>query len=208
MKKLLFSMLGCYLLSFAVFYPMAHGESHSNHPTNMENHKNKEEWQAAVKEKMEELIKLGYSKHDIFHALKLSKEADIEAGEILAYHKNSKSWEETANHFGVDPAKVKHHHEWKKQQLYLEKNKDKVMPYLATYLNKEEAELNRYLEDGTKLHTLVKASIVSKLAGVELKEVLRKKEDGQSFRDIAKELKLEKTDLMMEMKKLKKAIDE
>lgn len=207
MKKLVFSLVTCLLLSTVGAYSLVHAEDHANHPANMEHHKHKKEWEAGEKEKMEELIKLGYSKHDIFVALKLSKEANVEAEEILAFHQNSKSWQETATHFGLDPTKVKHHYDWKKHQLYLEKNKDKVMPYLATYLGKEEAELNGYLEDGAKLHTLVKASIVSKLAEVELKEVLKKKEDGQSFRDIAKEYKLEKADLMMEMKKLKDAID-
>jgi uncharacterized protein (DUF433 family) len=186
---------------------LANAEAHTNPPANMKHHKHKAEWEAGKKEKVEELIKLGYSKHDIYLALKLSKETKIEAEEILAFHQNNKSWQETATYFGVDPTKVIHHHDWKKHHLYLEKNKDKVMPYLATYLGKEEAELHGYLEDGAKLHTLVKASIVSKLAGVKLNEVLKKKEDGQSFRDIAKEYKLKKADLIMEMKKLKDAID-
>ncbi|MBM7620850.1 hypothetical protein JOC95_002705 [Bacillus tianshenii] len=207
MKRFGFCLTACLLLTTVGTYSLAHAEDHTNHPADMEHHKHKMEWDAGEKEKVEELIKLGYSKHDIFVAMKLSKEAKVEAQEILAFHQNSKSWQQTATHFGVDPTKIKHHHDWKKHHLYLEKNKEKVMPYLATYLGKEEAELNGYLEEGAKLHTLVKASIVSKLAGVELKEVLKKKEDGQSFRDIAKEYKLEKQDLMMEMKKLKDAIE-
>ncbi len=183
-------------------------EATSHHTYHGDKHEHPMEWEEADKEKAAELIKLGYDKHDIFHALKLSQLANVEVEKILAYYKENKSWEETAAHFGVDKAKVNHHHNWKKHKKYLEENKDKVLPYLASYLNKDEAELTNYLEEGAKLHTLVKASILSKLAGIEIKEILAKSENGQTFREIAEEYKIEKADMFKEMKKLKQAIEE
>lgn len=205
MKKIVFFIVSCGLLmGLGLVSPVEATSHHMNHE---ENHHHSKEWNAADKEKVTELIKLGYEKHDIFHALKLSKLANVEAEKILAYYKENKSWKETAEHFGIDKSQLHHHHKWKKHYKFLEENKEKVVPYLASYLNKEEAELTVYLEDGAKLHTLVKASILSKLAGLEIEEILAKSENGQSFRDIAKELKIEKTDMIREMKKLKKAIE-
>ncbi|TYS64570.1 hypothetical protein FZC76_18600 [Sutcliffiella horikoshii] len=99
-----------------------------------------------------------------------------------------------------------HYRHWKKYNEYLEQNKDKVIPYLSDYLNKEQPEIEKLLQNGAELHTLVKASILSKLGKVDLKEILTKKENGQSFKDIAKELNVKKEDIYTEMKKMKETI--
>ena len=33
-----------------------------------------------------------------------------EIKDVLAYYKQNKSWEKTAEHFGIDPSKLKKHH--------------------------------------------------------------------------------------------------
>lgn len=99
-----------------------------------------------------------------------------------------------------------HHRHWKKYNEYLEQNKDKIVPYLSTYLNKEQPELEKLLQNGSELHTLVKASILSKLGKVDVTEIIAKKESGQSFKEIAKELNVNKEDIYTEMKKMKEKI--
>ncbi|MEA3322376.1 MAG: hypothetical protein U9Q88_20460 [Bacillota bacterium] len=99
-----------------------------------------------------------------------------------------------------------HYRHWKKYNEYLEQNKEKVIPYLSNYLNKEQPELEKLLQNGAELHTLVKASILSKLGKVDVTEILTKKENGQSFKDIAKELNVDKEDIYTEMKKMKETI--
>ncbi len=171
-------------------------------------HELEQGWKSADQGKIAELEKLGYDKHDIYHAIKISKIAKQDPEIVLTFYKKNRSWKETAKHFGVDPNEIKHHRHWKKHKEYLEKNKDKVMLNLASYLNKEETELNLHLKEGVSLHTLVKASVLSKLSDVELEEILAKKENGQSFREISKELNVEKKDIIIEIKKLKQAIEE
>jgi predicted DNA-binding protein YlxM (UPF0122 family) len=190
-------------LGFNAFVSNAAAPNGVNHP-----HSHHKEWSKGEKEQILELKKQGYDKHDIFQALHLAKLTNKDAEVILAHFKDTKSWESTAQHFGVAPAQLKHHHphHWKKYNAYLEKNKDKLVPYLAEYLNKDQREINGYLQDGTRMHTMVKASVLAKLSNTEVTEILTKKQNGKSFRKIADELDIEKEAIYSEIKKMKKAI--
>ncbi len=61
-------------------------------------------------EEMQSLEKLGYNKHEIWKAAHIARISKKETKDVLAYYKQNKSWEKTAQHFGVDPSKLKKHH--------------------------------------------------------------------------------------------------
>ena len=61
-------------------------------------------------EEMQSLEKLGYNKHEIWKATHIARISNKEIKDVLAYYKQNKSWEKTAEHFGVDPSKLKKHH--------------------------------------------------------------------------------------------------
>ncbi|KMJ57991.1 hypothetical protein AB685_14285 [Bacillus sp. LL01] len=203
MKKLLcWTLITVLLCSGSIIAAPTVLASHDQH------HSHHKEWSKEDKDKFKQLEKDGYKKHDIFHAMHLAKLANKDVEEILKYYKQSQSWEATAEHFNVeaDLLKKHHHRHSKRYNEYLEQNKDKIVPYLSTYLNKDQADLEKYLNEGTKMHTLVKASILSKLADVDIADILAKKENGQSFKEIAEELNVDKEEIFTEIKKLKETI--
>ena len=61
-------------------------------------------------EEMQSLEKLGYNKHEIWKVAHIARISNKEIKDVLAYYKQNKSWEKTAEHFGVDPSKLKKHH--------------------------------------------------------------------------------------------------
>ncbi|GLB58747.1 hypothetical protein [Cytobacillus sp. NCCP-133] len=143
----------------------------------------------------------GFSKKEIFIAAHIAKFSKQKIEEVLDYYKkNDSSWEKTAQHYGVDLEKMKkHHHHMDK---FLEKNKDAVLQNVSKYSDNNTQELQGYLEKGISLRSLVSCAAMAKAANKDLADVMKMKEQGKSFHEIKKELKLNKEQIHNEMKKI------
>lgn len=149
-----------------------------------------------------ELIKKGYTRHEIMKAhfiSKHSKEKNLE--EILIAYKKNQSWKETANSFGVDLEKIKQEHV-KKQQKFYNQNKTKIIQYLAAYTGKSPAELEKYLKEDIDLHFLIVSAAISKVSNKDLDQIIQYKKDGKNFKEMMTMLKLDEKTVFEEAKKL------
>ena len=91
-------------------------------------------------EEMQSLEKLGYNKHEIWkaaHIARMSKKIK----DVLAYYKQNKSWEKTAEHFGVDPSKLKKHHMNKETKKALLQELANMQNLHQTGYNKNEKNI-------------------------------------------------------------------
>lgn len=140
-------------------------------------------------DKMENLIKQGYTKKEIFIALHMSKKANFEIDEILSYYtKSNKSWEATAKHFGINFEEFKR---FKKMNCeFFKKNQTAIIQVLADYLDKKPEEINAYIKDGISLRFLVAAAAISELSDKSIEEIIKLKQQGQSLQEISQTLQL------------------
>ncbi|KYD00099.1 hypothetical protein [Heyndrickxia sporothermodurans] len=152
------------------------------------------------------LMKKGYTKQDIFKAYFIAKHAKekLDAETILKVYKQKQSWEETAKYFNVDIEKIKKAHFEKHKQFY-EKNKTKIIQYLATYTGKSPTELDKYLKD-VDLHFLIVAAAISKKSNTDLSQIIKDKKEGKQLKEIISKEKLDPKSVFDEAKNIHKGI--
>ncbi|MED3649824.1 hypothetical protein [Heyndrickxia sporothermodurans] len=157
-------------------------------------------------QEINDLIKKGYTKRDIFKAYFIAKHAkeklDVET--ILKVYKQKQSWEETAKYFKVDFEKIKKEHFEKHKQFY-KKNKTQIIQYLATYTGKSPKELDTYLKD-VDLHFLVVAAAISKKSNTDLNQIIQYKKEGKHLKEIISIEKLDPKSVFNEAKNIHKGI--
>lgn len=157
-------------------------------------------------QEINDLIKKGYSKQDIFKAYFIAKHAkeklDVET--VLKVYKQKQSWGATAKYFKVDIEKIKKAHFEKHKQFY-EKNKTKIIQYLATYTGKSPSELDKYLKD-VDLHFLIVAAAISKKSNTDLSQIIQDKKEGKHLKEIISKKKLDPESVFDEAKNIHKGI--
>ncbi len=153
-------------------------------------------------EEMQSLEKLGYNKHEIWKAAHIARISNKEIKDVLAYYKQNKSWEKTAEHFGVDPSKLKKHHMSKE-------TKQALLQQLATMQKSTPDQLKQKMKEyNIKLRHLTVLTIISQKSNTPLDDVLKMKKDGMDIKQIAEKLNVKREDIRAEMMKLVKSIKE
>ncbi len=153
-------------------------------------------------EEMQSLEKLGYNKHEIWKAAHIARISKQEIKGILSYYKQNKSWEKTAEHFGVDPSKLKKHHMSKE-------TKQALLQQLATMQKSTPDQLKQKMREyNIKLRHLTVLTIISQKSNTPLDDVLKMKKDGMDIKQIAEKLNVKREDIRAEMLKLVKSIKE
>ncbi|MFD1019157.1 hypothetical protein [Thalassobacillus hwangdonensis] len=177
--------------------------SHADHHTTVhgEMHENKAEFH----EQFRDLVKQGYTKKDIVRAFHIAKKSGEDVEEILKHHKETQSWEKTAEHYGVDLEKMKEEYR-AKREAFIEDHKDAIMSQLSEYTGKTEKELNELIESGVPISFLVKASIVSKVAETDFDKLVAAKRKGKSFKEMTEDLNIDQEALHKEMKEFMKEV--
>lgn len=133
-------------------------------------------------EEMQSLEKLGYNKHEIWKAAHIARISNKEIKDVLAYYKQNKSWEKTAEHFGVDPSKLKKHHMNKE-------TKQALLQQLATMQKSTPDQLKQKMKEyNIKLRHLTVLTIISQKSNTPLDDVLKMKKDGMDIKQIAEKL--------------------
>ncbi|PFZ24099.1 hypothetical protein COM22_24955 [Bacillus wiedmannii] len=195
-KKIIVSMTMAALLCGISTFPTSASATTPKEVTLHHHHK------PISEEEMQSLEKLGYNKHAIWKAAHIAKMSKKKIKDVLAYYKQNKSWEKTAQHFGVDPSKLKKHHmnkETKKALLQELANMQKATP---DGLKQKMKEYNIGLRQLTVL------TIISQKSNTPLDDVLKMKRDGMDIKQIAEKLNVKKEDIRAEMIKLVKSIKE
>ncbi len=153
-------------------------------------------------EEMQSLEKLGYNKHEIWKAAHIARMSKKEIKDVLAYYKQNKSWEKTAEHFGVDPSKLKKHHMNKE-------TKKALLQQLATMQKSTPDVLKQKMKEyNIGLRQLTVLTIIAQKSNTPLDDVLKMKKDGMDMKQIAEKLNVKKEDIRAEMIKLVKSIKE
>ncbi|PEB44313.1 hypothetical protein CN971_13675 [Bacillus thuringiensis] len=153
-------------------------------------------------EEMQSLEKLGYNKHEIWKAAHIARISRQEIKGVLSYYKQNKSWEKTAEHFGVDPSKLKKHHMSKE-------TKQALLQQLATMQKSTPDQLKQKMKEyNIKLRHLTVLTIISQESNTPLDDVLKMKKDGMDIKQIAEKLNVKREDIRAEMLKLVKSIKE
>ncbi|MBS9804212.1 hypothetical protein J4052_14760 [Bacillus toyonensis] len=153
-------------------------------------------------EEMQSLEKLGYNKHEIWRAAHIARISKKEIKDVLSYYKQNKSWEKTAEHFGVDPSKLKKHHMSKE-------TKQALLQQLATMQKSTPDQLKQKMKEyNIKLRHLTVLTIISQKSNTPLDDVLKMKKDGMDIKQIAEKLNVKREDIRAEMMKLVKSIKE
>ncbi|EOQ18221.1 hypothetical protein [Bacillus cereus] len=153
-------------------------------------------------EEVQSLEKLGYNKHEIWKAAHIARISNKEIKDVLAYYKQNKSWEKTAEHFGIDPSKLKKHHMNKE-------TKQALLQQLATMQKSTPDQLKQKMKEyNTKLRHLTVLTIISQKSNTPLDDVLKMKKDGMDIKQIAEKLNVKREDIRAEMMKLVKSIKE
>ncbi|MCF6411195.1 hypothetical protein [Pseudalkalibacillus salsuginis] len=149
------------------------------------------------------LLEKGHSKEDVFQAAHIARLSKKRIEEVLTYYKKSKSWEQTAEHFGVSPEKVAEHRaKWKAHKKQFEQHKEEILGFLEKYTNKDVSELKGYLKEDVRLHHLVKAAVVAKLSDKDLKAVIQYKKQGHSREEMMNHFNVNHDEMDAEMKKV------
>lgn len=152
------------------------------------------------------LSKEGYSKEDIYKAAHIAKFSDKKIDDVLkTYKDNNSSWEKTAKHYGFDFKKLKKkcHDE---REKFLEEHKEEVIENVAEYTGKTEEEIEKWVTEGISLRFIVGAAVMSKAGNKDLAELIQHKKEGQSYRDIKKNLNIDHKVMHKEMMNLIKMI--
>lgn len=153
-------------------------------------------------EEMQSLEKLGYNKHEIWKAAHIARISKKEIKDVLAYYKENKSWQKTAEHFGVDPSKLKKHHMNKKTKQALLQELANMQQSTPDRLKQKMKEYNIGLRQLTVL------TIIAQKSNTPLDDVLKMKKDGMDIKKIAENLNVKKEDIRAEMMNLVKSIKE
>lgn len=153
-------------------------------------------------EEMQSLEKLGYNKHEIWKAAHIARISKKEIKDVLVYYKEKKSWQKTAEHFGVDPSKLKKHHMNKETKHALLQELANMQQSTPDRLKQKMKEYNIGLRQLTVL------TIIAQKSNTPLDEVLKMKKDGMDIKKIAQNLNVKKEDIRAEMMNLVKSIKE
>lgn len=192
-KKIAVSMTMTALLCGAIIFPAS---AATPKEVTMHHHK------PISKEEMQSLEKLGYNKHEIWKAAHIARISKQEIKDVLSYYKQNKSWEKTAEHFGVDPSKLKKHHMSKE-------TKQALLQQLATMQKSTPDQLKQKMKEyNIKLRHLTVLTIISQKSNTPLDDVLKMKKDGMDIKQIAEKLSVKREDIRAEMMKLVKSIKE
>ncbi|PEF07810.1 hypothetical protein COM97_04375 [Bacillus thuringiensis] len=192
-KKIAVSMTMAALLCGAIIFPAS---AATPKEITMHHHK------PISEEEMQSLEKLGYNKHEIWKAAHIARISKQEIKDVLSYYKQNKSWEKTAEHFGVDPSKLKKHHMSKE-------TKQALLQQLATMQKSTPDQLKQKMKEyNIKLRHLTVLTIISQKSNTSLDDVLKMKKDGMDIKQIAEKLNVKKEDIRAEMMKLVKSIKE
>ncbi len=192
-KKIAVSMTMTALLCGAIIFPAS-----AAIPKEVTMHHHK----PISEEEMQSLEKLGYNKHEIWKAAHIARISKQEIKDVLSYYKQNKSWEKTAEHFGVDPSKLKKHHMSKE-------TKQALLQQLATMQKSTPDQLKQKMKEyNIKLRHLTVLTIISQKSNTPLDDVLKMKKDGMDIKQIAEKLNVKREDIRAEMMKLVKSIKE
>ncbi|PFQ32238.1 hypothetical protein COC69_30490 [Bacillus cereus] len=192
-KKIAVSMTMTALLCGAIIFPAS---AATPKEVTMHHHK------PISEEEMQSLEKLGYNKHEIWKAAHIARISKQEIKDVLSYYKQNKSWEKTAEHFGVDPSKLKKHHMSKE-------TKQALLQQLATMQKSTPDQLKQKMKEyNIKLRHLTVLTIISQKSNTPLDDVLKMKKDGMDIKQIAEKLNVKREDIRAEMMKLVKSIKE
>jgi len=192
-KKIAVSMTMTALLCGAIIFPAS---AATPKEVTMHHHK------PISEEEMQSLEKLGYNKHEIWKAAHIARISKQEIKDVLSYYKQNKSWEKTAEHFGVDPSKLKKHHMSKE-------TKQALLQQLATMQKSTPDQLKQKMKEyNIKLRHLTVLTIISQKSNTPLDDVLKMKKDGMDMKQIAEKLNVKREDIRAEMMKLVKSIKE
>ncbi|WP_336967038.1 hypothetical protein [Bacillus cereus] len=192
-KKIAVSMTMAALLCGAIIFPAS---AATPKEVTMHHHK------PISDEEIQSLEKLGYNKHEIWKAAHIARISNKEIQDVLAYYKQNKSWEKTAEHFGIDPSKLKKHHMNKE-------TKQALLQQLATMQKSTPDQLKQKMKEyNIKLRHLTVLTIISQKSITPLDDVLKMKKDGMDIKQIAEKLNVKREDIRAEMMKLVKSIKE
>lgn len=192
-KKIAVSMTMAALLCGAIIFPAS---AATPKEVTMHHHK------PISDEEIQSLEKLGYNKHEIWKAAHIARISNKEIKDVLAYYKQNKSWEKTAEHFGIDPGKLKKHHMNKE-------TKQALLQQLATMQKSTPDQLKQKMKEyNIKLRHLTVLTIISQKSNTPLDDVLKMKKDGMDIKQIAEKLNVKREDIRAEMMKLVKSIKE
>lgn len=156
-------------------------------------------------EEFQKLEKQGYTVHEIVKAAHISMYTNNTIESILRFYKEHGSWQETADHFGVDLQKLKTDQMRKTKQRYKE-NKEKIIILIANYTNKLPSEINDYLKEDTDLHFLIFAAAISKTTNTDLSRIIQYNKEGKSFDEIMTTVHANRKTVFNEVKMLHKKI--
>ncbi|TKC18115.1 hypothetical protein [Robertmurraya kyonggiensis] len=186
-----------YPAQFAQAAPEKHDHEHK-----MEHH-HKQHHKLLEREQVKELEDKGYTKADIFRAAMLSKKSNKKIDEVLDIHKETQSWEKTAEKLGVDKEELERIESMIQWKEFVKNNEPAVKEYLASYTNKKTEEIDAYIKDGLHLRFLIGAAALAKVSGKSLDEIVALKKDGKSFHDVLDTLDVNMEDLHKELNKFK-----
>jgi len=148
----------------------------------------------------------GYSKGDIYKAAHIAKFSDNKIDDVLkTYKENNSSWEKTAKHYGFDMEKLKKKCRDEKEK-FLEEHKEEVIENVAVYSGKSEEEIEKWVAEGISLRFIVGAAALAKAGNKDLAELVQHKKEGQSYKDIKKNLNIDHKVMHKEMITLMKMI--
>ncbi|MBU5211220.1 hypothetical protein [Heyndrickxia oleronia] len=203
MKKYFFSVC---VLSISLLFNSFHTLNVYAHPHPQLDEKHKHLHMSD--QEINDLIKKGYTRHEVFRAYFISKHANEKNVEkILKVFREKQSWKETAKQFGVDLEKVKKEH-LKKHKEFYEKNKAQIINYLATYTGKSTATIKQYLKEDVDLHFLIFAAAISKKGNMDISEIIQDKKSGKSMKEITESAKLDPKSVFPEVKNIQHGIFE
>ncbi len=195
-KKIAVSMTMAALLCGVSIFPVSAATPVPSKEAMMHHHK------PISEEEMKSLEKLGYNKHEIWKAAHIARISKKEIKDVLTYYKQNKSWEKTAQHFGVDPSKLKKHHMNKETKKALLQELANIHKSTPDQLKQKMKEYN------IGLRHLAVLTIIAQKSNTPLDDVLKMKKDGMNIKQIAEKLNVKKEDIRAEMIKLVKSIKE
>lgn len=158
------------------------------------------------KEEVKRLTEQGYSKKEIFTAAHIAKFADKNIEDVLkTYKENGSSWAKTTEHYGFNMEKLKKSYHEEKES-FLAANKETVIENVAEYSGKTEDEIEGWVDKGISLRFIVGAASLAKASNKDLAEIIKLKEEGQTYKDIRKSFNPDKKQLHEEMHTLMRKI--
>ncbi|MGM7700324.1 hypothetical protein ACSVDE_01295 [Pseudalkalibacillus sp. Hm43] len=146
----------------------------------------KEDWKLGfhfkkhlLEDEFQALLDAGYSKKEILKASHITNASDASIEDVLQNYKETGSWKETAEHFGLDP------------ERHMKRSIGKA---LHKDFNKEKFET--LLEDGYTKEEIMKGIHIARAADKTVEEVLEDYKGTNSWEETMNNLGVEKEDLM------------